>query len=148
VGVPALRNDPCLVGVEVLVQEARDAADVRPTAAAIRESIERDTGVTGNDSLLSDAETSAPPHFVTYSGADANRPGDATNAPGHDTGEVTPMRDQRTQIVAQFESVIATAMDDGMTESEIAAKVKEMAAAESERRTQETARELYGQGNS
>jgi len=29
-------------------------------------------------------------YFVT----DANRPGDATNAPGHDTGEVTPMRDK------------------------------------------------------
>ena len=27
---------------------------------------------------------------------EANRPGDATNAPGHDTGEVTPMPDKST----------------------------------------------------
>lgn len=100
------------------------------------------------EALFPDAEMSASPDFVTYSEPDANRPGDATNAPGHDTGEVTPMRDQRTQIVARFESVIAAAMDDGMTESEIAAKVKAMAAAESERRTQETARNLYGSGKS
>jgi hypothetical protein len=47
-------------------------------------------------------------------------------------------------IAEQFGSVIAEAMDEGWTEVDIVTEVKRAAAIESERRTQETARKLYG----
>jgi hypothetical protein len=53
------------------------------------------------------------PSGVVEFGQEANRPGDATNAPGHDTEEVTSMPDKRNTVkVCDPQGVVRFETDD------------------------------------
>ena len=57
---------------------------------------------------MKSAATTAPRPVVVGFGQKANRPGDATNAPGHDTEEVTSMPDKRTPKRCEWTSPTGT----------------------------------------
>lgn len=69
---------------------------------------------------------------VVEFGPEGNRPGDATNAPGHDTEEVTSMPDKRTPYeaaVKQLVSAVESHLSAYSESDEMAESDAEMAAA-------------------
>lgn len=78
------------------------------------------------------------------SGQEAKRPGDATNAPGHDTEEVTSMPDKRTPFAEQIRPIIAAAMDDGWTTGDLRDAFEQVAEFERDERMHREAKRLYG----